>query len=220
MTPQSGAQLADVDDPAWPGLFERIDAAPGARALPISRAQGLHALEALQVTARSTLGALALNCGAIVADHGWFRVLGGGGDGLPDLATANQLSPDTNPAPPSSLLVGYDVMGGRFAIDGGGLGVAPGEVCYFGPDTLQWNGLGGGHSAFVEAVISGTMGETFADLRWSTWQRDVEAVALDQGFSAYPPPFSEEGRDVNRVSRRPVPLHELFAFYDEAASQL
>jgi hypothetical protein len=220
MTLLNGAQLADVDDPAWPGLYERIAAAPGARALPISRPQGLQTLEALQVTARSILGALALNCGAIIADHGWFRLLGGGGDGLPDLATANQVSPATNPAPPPFLLVGYDVMGGRFAIDGGGLGVASGEVCYFGPDTLTWDGLGGGHSDFVEAVVSGAMGATFADLRWSTWQRDVEAVALDHGFSTYPPPFSEQGRDVNRVSRRPVPLHELFAFYDEAASQL
>ncbi|WP_265523011.1 DUF2625 family protein [Oerskovia flava] len=219
MVLQSGAQLADVDDPAWPRLRELIDTAPSTRALPVSSAQGLRTLESLQVTARSTLGALALNCGAITADHGWFRLLGGGGDGLPDLATANQLSPD-NPTPPPYMLVGYDAVGGRFAIDGGGLGVAPGQVCYFGPDTLQWDGLGGGHSAFVEAVITGAMGETFADLRWSTWQRDVEALGPDQGFSMYPPPFSEEGRDLDNVSRRPVPLSELFAFYDEASAKL
>lgn len=220
MTLMGGAQLADVDDPAWPRLRDLIDSAPGTKALPISSAQGLRTLESLQVTARSTLGALALNCGAIIADHGWFRLLGGGGEGLPDLATANQLTPGTSPAPSSYMLVGYDALGGRFAIDGGGLGVAPGQVCYFGPDTLQWDGLGGGHSAFVEAVINGSMGETFADLRWSTWQRDVEALAPDQGISAYPPPFSEEGRNLDEVSRRPVPLSELFAFYDEASAQL
>ncbi|MGW8565012.1 DUF2625 family protein [Isoptericola sp. NPDC055881] len=220
MTRMSAAQLADVDDPAWPRLLERINAVPGATALPISRAQGLRTLESLQVSARSTLGALALNCAAVIADHGWFRLLGGGGDGLPDLASSNRLSPDTHPQSPPFLLIGWDALGGRFAIDGGGLGVAPGEVCYFGPDTLQWDGLGGGHSAFVEAVLSGAMGETFADLRWSTWQRDVETMSLDQGFSTWPPPFSEEGRDLDHVSRRPVPLSELFYFYDEAAARL
>mgnify|MGYP003851866721 CR=1 FL=1 len=217
---QSGAQLADVDAPAWPRLRELVGAAPATRALPVPWQEGLRTLEALQVTAGSALGALALNCGGIVADHGWFRLLGGGGDGLPDLATANHLSPDAGTQPPSYLLVGYDALGGRFAIDGGGLGVAPGQVCYFGPDTLQWDGLGGGHSAFVEAVITGAMGETFADLRWSTWRRDVESLAPDQGLSAYPPPFSQEGQDLDQVSRRPVPLSELVTFYEEASTSL
>ena len=217
---RSGVELADVDSPAWPAVRSLVEASAGARALPVERAQGLQALEALQVTARSTLGALALNCGGITADHGWFRLLGGGSDGLPDLAIANGLGDPSESKAPPFLLVAVDAIGGRFAVDGGGLGVRPGEVCYFGPDTLQWEGMGGGHSAFVESVLTGEMGKTFAPLRWSTWAHDVERLRLDQGFSAYPPPFTEEGQDLENVSRRPVPLGQLLAYYEDAALQL
>jgi len=57
--------------------------------------------------------------------------------------------------PPGAIVVGHDVIGGLFAIDGGALGVAPGQVCYFGPDTLTWDGLGGGYSAFLLAALGG-----------------------------------------------------------------
>jgi Protein of unknown function DUF2625 len=43
---------------------------------------------------------------------------------------------------PGSLVVAEDVLGGRFAVDGGELGVEPGTVCYFGPDSLSWVDLG------------------------------------------------------------------------------
>lgn len=217
---QTGEALAAVADPAWPAILELVRAAPGAYALAVSRDQGLRTLEALQVTARSALGALALNCGGIIAGHGWFRLLGGGGDGLPSLATANGLRPGVGGAPPPMLLVGYDVLGGRFAVDGGGLGIAPGEVCYFGPDTLEWEGLGGGHAAFVEAAIGDELDDAFANLRWTGWEGEVSGLAPDQGLSLYPPPFSEEGRDVAAVSRRAVPLAEVVAFNDEAAAGL
>ncbi len=73
---------------------------------------------------------MASNCGGIVADHGWVRLLGGGGRDVPDVAMANHLGePGTRTGPPPWLLVGFDALGGRFAIDGGGLGVSSGEVC-------------------------------------------------------------------------------------------
>ena len=216
MTPRSAAELADVSDPAWPDLANLAHEAR-ATVVPVDRAQGLAALERLQVSARSTLGALALECGGIVADFGWFRILGGGGYGLPDIAAASNVRPGE--APPM-LMVAFDALGGRFAIDGGGLGCNPGEVCYFGPDNLAWEGLGGGHTAFVESVLSGAMGETFAGLRWPGWETEVGALALDQGLSLYPPPFSVEGKDIAAASRRAVPLSELHGFYADAAQRL
>ena len=216
MTARSAAELADVPDPAWPALAELAREAR-ATVIPLERAQGLAALERLQVSARSTLGALALECGGIVADSGWFRILGGGDHGLPDIATASNVRPGEAPA---MLLVAFDALGGRFAIDGGGLGCNPGEVCYFGPGALDWEGLGGGNSAFVEAVLTGAMSKTFAGLRWPGWESEVGALALDQGLSLYPPPFSNEGKDVSAVSRRAVPLAELHHFYTDAARQL
>lgn len=102
----------------------------------------------------STKGAVALHTGGIVSDHGWVRLYGGGSEDLPSIAEANGLSGPVS-APPGALVVAHDVLVGLFAIDGGALGVAPGEVCFFGPDTLTWDGLGGvvtGHCPLAAAV--------------------------------------------------------------------
>ena len=46
--------------------------------LPAARREERRAvLEALGVTERSVLGALAVNTGGLTIDHGWLRVLGG-----------------------------------------------------------------------------------------------------------------------------------------------
>lgn len=105
------------------------------------------------------------------------------------------------------------MLGGRFAIDGGALGVAPGEVCYYGPDSLGWDGLGGGHAAFVSAVLSGALSDVFAEMRWEGWQDEVAALALNEGISVYPPPFTEQGRDLGAASRRAISIGELQEFY-------
>lgn len=215
------SELVDVSDPAWDEIRALAEGSGSATVLDIERAQGEEVLWRLQVTARSYLGALALNTGGLLVDHGWFRLLGGGSPRMLDLASANDLGdPTSSSASPPSLLVAYDALGGRFAIDGGGLGVAPGEVCYFGPDSLAWGGLGGGHAQFVTAVIDGTLSATFADLRWANWEQEVESLSPDQALSIFPPPFTKEGRDIASASRRPVPVRELFGFLDEAASQL
>lgn len=64
------------------------------------------------------MGALALPTGGLLVDTGWLRVLGGsGGDrGLPSPPQANDLPGDEQP--PAAPLVGYDVLGGRFEVNG------------------------------------------------------------------------------------------------------
>lgn len=218
---RSADELAAVDDPAWPVVSRLLDHAGTATALEVDPERGRRVLVSLQVTSRSYLGALALNTGGILADHGWFRLLGGGSDHMDDLASANNLhGEEGSDEPPPFLLVGFDALGGRFAIDGGGLGVAAGEVCYFGPDTLSCGGLGGGHADFVTAAISGALSQTFAPLRWSGWQDEIATLRSDQGLAVYPPPFAREGQDIAAASRRAVPVRELFYFYDESARQL
>lgn len=210
-------ELAKVPDPVWPEIRRAVNSRDDARIIPLPRERGMHVLEALQVTARSALGALALHTGGLVVDHGWFRIFGGGGEGLPDLASVNSLPAS---GPPPSLLVAQDVLGGQFAIDGGGLGLNPGSLCYLGPDTLTWGDLGIGHGQFVFSAIEGHLSEAFADLRWPGWEDEVSALAPGQGIALYPPPFSEEGSDIGTVHRRPVPMEELVLFYADAAAQL
>lgn len=62
---RSASELADVDRPAWSSVEQLIeDAAAPVTVLDIDGDQGARTLVRLQVTAGSTLGVLALNCGA------------------------------------------------------------------------------------------------------------------------------------------------------------
>jgi hypothetical protein len=220
---RTARELLEVTDPAWPEVQDAVAASPlDVRVPAVAPGAGADVIARLQVSARSTLGALASASGGIVVDHGWLRILGGGNEGLPDLASANGLDvPGPDAQPPPALVVGYDVLGGRFALDAGGLGVQEGEVCYLGPDSLAWVGLGAGHSAFVHWALAGEGLEDFyASLRWPGWEERVAGVALDRGLAVYPPPFTEEGRDLVAASLREVPFAELLSWYDELREQI
>ncbi|MEK8227493.1 DUF2625 family protein [Oerskovia sp. M15] len=113
-------ELATVEDPAWPTLARMFDR-PGVEVLPPPE-WAPEVLYRLQITTRSTLGALALYTGGVLIDHGWLRLLGGGAYGLPDLATINGLGdPAAGSIAPHRLVVAFDVLGGTFAVNGGGL---------------------------------------------------------------------------------------------------
>jgi hypothetical protein len=212
--PRSATDLRDVAEPAWPAIAARVEES-GATVLPAGEATRAAALEALQVTTRSPLGAMASETGAVRVDHGWLTVLGAGTADLPGIRAA---SPATDPPP--WLVVAFDVLGGRFAINGGGLDAELGEVCHFGVDTLGWAGIGGGYGQFVEYVLTGGLAEFYADLRWPRWADEVGILAPGQGIAVYPFPFTEEGADVGAAARRPVPLAELHEVYADLARQL
>jgi hypothetical protein len=213
--------LTAVDDPAWPWLQEVFaGAAAAVTVLPVDEALGARVLHRLQVSAASALGALALHTGGVTVDHGWVRMLGGGSPGLPDLATANGFEEGRGALRRGYLLVAWDVLGGRFAINAGELPGSPGEVAYWAPDTLAWEPLEIGHSGFVQWVVSGGLERFAGDWRWPGWEAEVAALPLDHGLSTYPPVHSAQGRDVGAASRRGVPMRELHAQLDDAERQL
>lgn len=216
-------QLTQADDPAWQELLQLIAEAPApVHVLDADPDAARRVVHVLQVRSSSFLGAMALHTGALVADHGWFRLLGCGAPHLRDLASANHLhGPLTDATMPPLLLFCVDAVGGRFAINTGGLRSRLGEVCYFGPDTLSWDGIGVRHADFVRGVLRGTMGDDFASLRWPGWEQEVDALPLDVGLASDPPPFvTMRAGNHDRVTRWAMPLAELHAFYDEAARAL
>lgn len=220
---RSVAELTNVDFPAWTDLVEGwiVEATVAVEVLPVDRNAASRSLHALQVTTRSPLGALAYSCGGILVEHGWVRILGGGHEDLPSIPEATGLGePTVGSRPVPYVIVGYDVLGGRFAIDGGGLGLAQGKVCYWAPDTLSWEATDLGHGDWLYACLNG-MGEQFySDWRWDGWAEEIAGVPPVQGMSWYPPPFTKEGKDLAAVSRRPVPFTELIGLYDDAAMEL
>ncbi|MFF4389195.1 DUF2625 family protein [Streptomyces sp. NPDC001552] len=224
-------ELADVDDPAWPGLQEMLtEGSVPAQVLPVDFDEGRRCLVQMQVTARSTLGALVLNTGGLLLDDGWVRVFGGGSavdGGLPSLGQVNGFPPAFDPAwkPGTALVVGHDVVGGVFALNGhdpaaSGRPGAPGQMTYFAPDTLAWEALEMGHSAWVSWLLSGDLETFYEGLRWPGWREEAAALALSQGITVYPFLWSEEARaDLAATSRRPVPMREVLGAAADFARQ-
>jgi hypothetical protein len=220
---RSLVELRDVADPVWPELRAWLAAAKNrVEVVPIERAAGEAALERAQVTARSTMGALALETGGLVIDGGWLRLYGAASARVPGgLAGWNGFGEPAlaNPAPHGFCLVAHDAVGGFFAVDGGAFSQKPGHVFYFAPDTLEWEDLGRGHTDFVRWAIDGDLARFYENARWDGWQDAVAALAPERGFSIYPPLWTVEGK-TGPVSRRPVPMTELWALQVEFRRQL
>jgi hypothetical protein len=118
------------------------------------------------------------------------------------------------------FLVADDVVGGAFAINGRALGPTPGNVFYFAPDRLTWEDMVLGYSAFVQWVFEGDLQSFYENMRWPGWEKEVEHVPGDHTLSLAPPPWTSEGRDLSKVSRRAVPAREAWVLQQEFARQL
>ena len=214
-----GDSAPKSDDPAWPIVLGwSAEAKNPHRLLEAEDADGVATLASLEgITEWSVLGALARNCAALVVDD-WLLVLGAGGAGYPGLREFN--GPDASDPLPGNLIVGVDVMGGGFVVNGGGLDCGePGEVCFLGADDPSWMACGMGHAAWVGWALDGAVDEFYAEARWSGWREDVARLEPGRGISSYPPPYTVEGKRED-VSRRPVPLWELWGVLLSTARQL
>jgi hypothetical protein len=74
------------------------------------------------------------------------------------------LSDDGDAAP--YVLVAGDVIGGFYALDGGGLGGKIGSMFDFAPDSLRREPMDMGNSAFVCWCFTGDLAKYYADYRW------------------------------------------------------
>jgi Protein of unknown function DUF2625 len=184
--------------------------------LPADDATGEAALASLEgVTEWAVLGTLARRVAALVIDD-WLVVLGAGGGGYPGLRELNQ----GDSAVPGALVVGVDLEGGGFAVNGGGLPVgAAGEVCYLAPDDPTWMDSGMGHSAWVQWALAGPVADFYEDLRWPGWREDVQRLEPGQAIHTYPPPWSQEGHQ-GEPHRGVVPLTEAWGVLLATARQL
>lgn len=196
--------LVDHREPALPLVEEMLaDASVNHQLLP-SSAESSRVLTRLQVTTRSTLGTIAYHTGGLLIDHGWLRVVGSGHPLLPrNLADWNEGRAD------GCLLVADDVVGGFFAINGGGLGDDVGEMYYWAPDTLKWEQLEIGYTDFLSWALSDRIALFYDGLRWEGWRSDLEALGSDQCFSFFPYLWTQEG-SIERSSRAMIDVIEQF----------
>ena len=209
------SELVDTNDPAWPEVQEWIAGATNAvEVLPVNEADRDSALLAIQVTTRSPMGAIVYETGGILIDHGWLRILGSGHSRLPrSLASWNEgRTMFGDGQAPAYLLVADDVLGGFFAINGGGLGPQMGSVFYFAPDTVEWECLDFSYSQFIFWCLQGDIAGFYESLRWPGWEQEISNLSGNQAISVYPF-LSAKGPPIQERHRGVVPISEIFTLH-------
>lgn len=206
-------ELTASDEPAFPLVQEWVTASKLVVEILEPSDARADVLVGLQVTTRSPMGAIAYETGGILIDHGWLRVLGAGHPKL------RRNIVDWNSGRSAGyLLVADDVLGGFFAVNGGGLGSDPGSMYYLSPDTLKWEPLSIAYSEFILWALSENLESFYDGLRWPDWKSEVAVVTGDQCFNFYPFLWTKEG-SVESSSRKVISIDEQFAFNADAIKQ-
>lgn len=216
-------ELINKEEPGWNVLADWISKGRNnIKVLPRDQQRAEETLVHTQVTTRSLMGAVIYETGGILVDHGWIRLLGSGSDTMKrTLSSWNQGKTFLKHGDvPPYLFVADDVLGGLFAINGGFLGKDAGNIYYFQPDALEWFAMDFGYSEFLLFCIDGRLGEFYEGLRWQDWEKDVEQLNGDQGISCIPFLWSKEGKDIEKISRTPVSMEDLYALNLDMKEQL
>ncbi|MES2279746.1 MAG: DUF2625 domain-containing protein [Bacteroidota bacterium] len=216
-------ELINKTDPGWVLVKEWIDKAKNqVKVLPCDMTKANDALYKTQVTTRSPMGAVIYQTGGILVDGGWIRILGSGSAGL------NRSLPDWNKGKTFAnwgeqagfLLIADDIAGGFFAINGGVLGSDTGKIYYLAPDNLEWEALDLTYTDFLLFCFSNDLGKFYKNLRWKTWKADIAGLDGNRAFNFYPFLWTKEGKDINKVTRKDVPVEEIFSLEMDMRKQL
>lgn len=208
----------------WEHIARAVDRlGSSSRVLDASKVRAGAELEHLRVSARSTLGAVVQNCGAIILYDGWLRILGCGQEQSSSSVSAMTESLGWwRDSHAHALCVAVDALGGVFIVNGDLLpNVEPGDVAYFAPESLRWQPCRLQMGPWLMAMLEQERADQFyAHVRWHNWQSETRDLELTQGLSIYPPLWTTESRPIEQTTRRPIPLSELVLFHLESARQI
>jgi hypothetical protein len=161
------------------------------------------------------MGAIAYNAAGIFIDNGWLRVLGAGKH-----LRFHRSLPEWNQGRSDRFyLIADDVVGGFFAINGGGLGSDLGDVYFYAADSLRWEACGFGYSQFLVWAMSEKLAQFYASSRWNGWLDEVKQLGGDQSISIYPF-FWAKGPPIAERHRGAVPVAEQWALQFDLQRQL
>lgn len=216
-------ELIDQKDPGWPVVEDWIKTAKNkVEILPVDAAKAKEALYKTQVTTRSTMGAVVFMTGGLLIDDGWIRILGSGNSKfdrtLPDWNHGKSFK-DFGEAPPY-LLIADDAIGGFYLLNGGGLGSDVGKIYYFSPDNLEYEQLDITYSEFLGFCFNNDLDKFYEGNRWNGWREEVSKLKGDQVFNFYPFLWTAEGSDINKSSRKIIPVQEQYSLNLDLRKQL
>lgn len=190
-------ELLDREDSALPILREWIDdpAGNGGILAPPVKTVAVQTLVHLQVTTRSTLGAVAYETGGISIADGLLRLLGSSAE-RSLIQSARIAGCPLDGSYPDVLIVGDDVFGGLFALNGGRFGAErQGQIFHLPADDIFWVPLGIGHSDFVHRCVTRDLSILYASLTYLDVFARRPLPAFNATFSFYPFLWTKEGKD-------------------------
>ncbi len=198
-------ELLDSEDPAFALIKQWASEADIPVELLPPSAGRAEVLLSLQITTRSPLGAIAYETGGILVDDGWLRILGSGHGKLErNIATWNEGKAE------GFLLVADDVLGGFFALNGGALGPDQGQLYHLAPETLEWEALEIGYTAFVEWAFTSQLRQFYGRQPGEAHGFDELPLSGDLCLNFYPFLWTQEG-SLKSSSRRAIPVEEQWA---------
>lgn len=216
---QTLSELINKQEPGWNLVKNWMKEAKNKiEVLPKDRIRAEKELFHSQVTSRSPMGAIIYETGGILIDNGWIRVLGSGSEKLNRGLMEWNLNKSFQKLgeQPSFLLIADDAIGGFYALNAGEFGQEDlGKVFYLSPDNLKWESLKLGYSEFINFCFSGDLNGFYEGLRWTNWEKDIKGLNGNKAYHFFPYLFTAEGKDINKVSRKPVPLPELWSLYSQ-----
>lgn len=206
-------QLINTEDPGWTLAKQWINSSKNiVEILPVDTVKAEDALYKIQVTTSSPMGAIVYMTGGLLIDSGWIRILGSGSEklnrSLPEWNKGKAYNKFGEPAP--YLLIADDAMGGFFLLNGGGLGNDLGKVYYFAPDTLEYEPLDLTYTNFLNFCFNNNLDDFYKGYRWKNWKADVAKLKGDEVFNFFPYLWTKEGKNINCVSKKAVPIEEQY----------
>lgn len=91
---------------------------------------------------------------------------------------------------------------------------------YLAPDSLEREPFEFGYSDFLIFCFSGNLDKFHDGMRWKGWQQKVAKLDGTKGISCVPFLFTTEGKDLNKISRKSVPITELWGLNNDFREQL
>lgn len=190
-------ELLDREKPALPLLQEWIDdpAGNGGTLILPAAAVAADTLVRLQVTTRSMLGTLAYETGGMSIADGLVRLLGSSAK-RSIVRTAIIAGCPLDGSYPDMIIVGDDVFGGLFALNGGRFGAErQGQVFHLAADDTVWVSLGVGHSDFIHWCLTGDLTALYAQFTYLAVFATRPLPAFEATLSFYPFLWTKEGKD-------------------------
>ena len=118
------------------------------------------------------------------------------------------------------MLIADDAIGGFYLLNGGALGTDIGKIYYFSPDNLEFEQLDITYSEFLGFCFSNDLDKFYEGNRWKDWRTEVSKLKGDEVFNFYPFLWTAEGSDINKNTRKIIPVQEQYSLNLDLRKQL